>query len=102
MGAHTSGPWIAQDGTTSGREVIAPNAPKSKRVVARYGGPDRDMNSYLGAAGPEMLEALKNVQALISEAASTGFNHNDGDWPKRLFESQQVTSQAIRKAEGRT
>jgi hypothetical protein len=41
-------------------------------------------------------KALRNVQKLISEAAMTGFNHKDGDWPERLFESQQVTSAALK------
>ncbi len=49
-------------------------------------------------AAPDMLAALQNVQKLISEAAMTGFNHKDGDWPERLFLSQQVTSAAINKA----
>lgn len=46
----------------------------------------------------DMLSALLNVRALISEAAQTGFNWKDGDWAERLFESQQVTSAAIAKA----
>jgi hypothetical protein len=40
--------------------------------------------------------ALTNVRSLISEAAMTGFNHADGDWPERLFYSQQRTSQVLR------
>jgi len=52
-------------------------------------------------ASNAMLAALKNVNKLISEAAMTGFNCHDGDWAERLFASQQVTSAAIRKAEGR-
>lgn len=40
-------------------------------------------------------EALKNVRGLISEAAMTGFNHEDGNWPERLFHSQQMTSRAL-------
>lgn len=50
------------------------------------------------AAAPEMLDALRNVQKLISEAAMTGFNCKDGDWAERLFFSQQKTSAAIEKA----
>jgi len=40
--------------------------------------------------------ALTNVRSLISEAAMTGFNHADGDWPERLFYSQQRTSHVLR------
>ena len=49
-------------------------------------------------AAPDMLAALRNVQKLIAEAAMTGFNYKDGDWPERLFLSQQVTSAVIEKA----
>lgn len=49
-------------------------------------------------AAPDMLAALRNVNKIISEAAMTGFNCKDGDWPERLFESQQMTSAAIKKA----
>jgi hypothetical protein len=55
-------------------------------------------DARLIAAAPEMLEALRNVQKLISEAAMTGFNCHDGNWAERLFLSQQVTSAAIKKA----
>jgi hypothetical protein len=61
---------------------------------------NREENARLIAAAPEMYEALKNVQKLIAEAAMVGFNCNDGDWPERLFLSQQKTSTAIRKAQG--
>jgi len=49
-------------------------------------------------AAPDMLDALINVRRIISEAAMTGFNCKDGDWPERLFHSQQITSAAIKKA----
>lgn len=59
-----------------------------------------DPNARLIAAAPEMLAALLNVRKLISEAALTGFNYLEGDWPERLFASQAATSNAIRKATG--
>ena len=57
-------------------------------------------NARLIAAAPEILAALLDVRALISEAAQTGFNWKDGDWTERLYASQQVTSAAIAKALG--
>lgn len=51
------------------------------------------------AAFDAMLAALKNVNALVSEAALTGFNYGEGNWPEKLFHSQQQTSRAIRYAE---
>ena len=59
-----------------------------------------DANARLISAAPEMLVALANVQKLIAETALTGFNYKDGDWAQRLFESQQVTSRAIKAAVG--
>jgi hypothetical protein len=48
----------------------------------------------------ELVDAIKAVRALISEAAQTGFNCHEGDWTTRLFESQGLTHQLIAKAEG--
>ena len=42
-----------------------------------------------------MAEALEAVRGIISDAALTGFNWKDGDWPDRLFASQQKTSVAL-------
>lgn len=73
---HTEGPWIAEDGITPGRRVVAPNAPKTRRVVAHLGGKDREANSALVAAGPDMLVALKAVHEpyrhLTAEALKAG------------------------------
>lgn len=55
-------------------------------------------DARLIAAAPDLLDALRNVNQLISEAALTGFNCHDGDWAERLFHSQQATSAAIKRA----
>lgn len=47
----------------------------------------------------QALAQLRAVQKLISEAAMTGFNWQDGDWPQRLFESQQQTSAVLQLSE---
>lgn len=44
----------------------------------------------------EALTALRAVNKIVSDGAMTGFNWKDGDWPDRLFASQQGTSRAIR------
>ncbi len=49
-------------------------------------------NSY-----DDLVKALENVRAIISEGAMTGFNYKDGDWAERLFASQQMTSAALAK-----
>ncbi len=58
----------------------------------------RSGDASLIAAAPEMYEALLAVNKLIAEAALTGFNCHDGDWADRLYQSQQDTSAALRKA----
>lgn len=50
------------------------------------------------SAAPQMYDALLNVRSIVSEAAMTGFNWKDGDWPDRLFHSQQKTTAAIKAA----
>jgi hypothetical protein len=64
-----------------------------------------DMSAALTAALAvsgygEVVEALKSVRSLISEAAATGFNYKDGDWPERLYFSQQRTSTALSRITG--
>lgn len=61
---------------------------------------EHESNSKLISASPDMLEALLNVQKIIAEGASHGFNPSVGSWAIRLFESNQMTSNAIRKAGG--
>lgn len=59
-----------------------------------------EADARLISAAPDLLAALTNVRKLIAEAAMTGFNCHDGDWAERLFASQRVSSDAIRKATG--
>jgi hypothetical protein len=63
--------------------------------------PNSFADANLIAAAPDMHAALSAVNKLIAEAAMTGFNWKDGDWAERLFASQQATSAALRRAEGR-
>lgn len=97
--AHTPGPWKWSDGTleqdTPGNNGNVILGFYSSDGCTEIKNPD---DSRLIAAAPDMLEALQNVQKLISEAAMTGFNCKDGDWAERLFFSQQMTSKSIAKA----
>ena len=47
----------------------------------------------------EAYDALKQVNKIVSEAATEGFNCHAGDWAERLFYSQQATSNFLRKIE---
>lgn len=62
MSKVTEGPWIVQPGTTTGVEVVAPNAPKTRRVVARCGGKDREGNARFIAAAHDLAEAVKRLR----------------------------------------
>lgn len=57
-----------------------------------------DAYQLTAALVEQSLTALVNVNKIVSEAAMTGFNCKDGDWPERLFESQRLTSAAIKSA----
>lgn len=98
--AHTPGPWDTQGSDGWDSEITAEDG---RVVICTMEDLNEDdiANARLIVAAPDMLAALKSVNKLISEAAMTGFNYADGDWPERLFFSQQATSDAIAKAEGR-
>lgn len=49
----TRGPWVAVAGTTTGRQVIAPEQPKVRRNVAAVGGQNREANAALTRSDPE-------------------------------------------------
>lgn len=93
---HTPGPWRVGD---AGHTVFGPpnGAPSPKTIAPNLSHAD----ARLIAAAPDLLAALKNVRELIVEAAMTGFDYKNGNWPQRLFASQQVSSKAIAKAEGK-
>lgn len=94
-GKHTPGPWSqSRDLVLDSRGWSIARCMEGDEFI------DQEANARLIAAAPEMLAALASVNKLISEAAMTGFNYKDGDWPERLFLSQQATSAAIRKALG--
>lgn len=94
-GAHTAGPWAWN---SDGSQLYSKSAQQTiMRDVRWWNGQAADRP--LIEAGPELLEAIKLVRSIISEAAATGFNCHDGDWAERLFKSQAVTHAAVRKAE---
>jgi hypothetical protein len=52
----------------------------------------------LRALNAELVAALIMVRKIISDAALTGFNCHDGEWAERLFASQALTHDTVRKA----
>jgi hypothetical protein len=47
-------------------------------------------------AEQRLRAAAEATRALVSEAAMTGFNWNDGDWAERLFANQAVLTAALK------
>jgi hypothetical protein len=48
---------------------------------------------------PEVVEALKEVRAIIVDAAKEGFNPHAGDWANRLYASQGMSHDVVKRAE---
>jgi len=99
MSEHTSGPWVVfvDKGTDAAIFTVMPAGRHGEIATNIENGADAD----LIAAAPDMLAALHHVRKIIVEAAETGFNCHDGDWAERLFASQSITFDAVRKAEGK-
>lgn len=111
MKGYTEGPWFA-----IGNSVYR----RAKGELYEYGGGvagDRPLafvnagweedgypveaNANLIAAAPDMYEALVHIREIIMDGAQEGFNPLAGDWADRLFKSQWLSSQAVKKANPR-
>lgn len=107
---HTKGPWEYQsigahltDNELWPEFVVTNSCGTGIASVDGYHiGIDKEVeaNACLIASAPDLLEALELVHKIITEASETGFNYKNGDWPDRLFNSQQKTFKAIAKAKG--
>lgn len=108
--AHSPLPWAVKTEAYSWPQIVCPDPEDAEWpwIVAKCeGGCPNDKSGKNNAAfivracnaHYQMLEALKEVRALVGEAALTGFNWQDGDWPTKLFENQAKLSAAIRAAE---
>lgn len=103
--AHTPGGWQLADNDPTLIVTTHLFEDGNCRVIADVchpgnNAPEFEANARLIAAAPDLLTALQAVNKLIAEAAATGFNWQSGDWPEKLFNSQQATSTAIEKATG--
>lgn len=112
MSEHTKGPWKIKQGssyegeictiylTEPGYVTIASSNCLSGKGVAGLEelAEEAQANARLIAAAPDMLEALEYTRNIIREGLEVGFNPLHGDWADRLFESQGMTTKAIKKA----
>jgi hypothetical protein len=96
----TPRPWEISGYSDINGHYLHIGAPSSFTVLASMNDthPATIANARLIAAAPELYEALKAVNGIIAEAALEGFRHDVGDWADRLYNSQQATSRALRKA----
>lgn len=91
-----AGPWRAHQQEDGDWEVRAIINEQDHYVLLAF-----DQNEPVArqmAAAPDLLAALLHVRKLIAEAARTGFDCNNGDWPERLFASQTITLAAVEQA----
>lgn len=106
MSKTTPGPWLAERSAgTLIMQVVAPSAPRSKRVVARLGGADvRDGNARLIAAAPDMLDTERRLAAEVGGLRA--FEHEiraaigNTNWTL-LMQRLAEADAAIAKAEGK-
>jgi hypothetical protein len=110
---HTPGPWEA-GGLTRDRFVL-PGETEGEGIFSMgdvnifpptgHAGPVAiaagEANARLIAAAPELLAALIQVREIIVAGALTGFNCQSGDWATRLYESQSMSCDAVKKAGGK-
>ena len=45
----------------------------------------------------KIKQHLKHIREIICEAAKEGFNHNSGDWPEKLFNTNQMSALILDK-----
>jgi hypothetical protein len=124
MSKHTPGPWLAfeaqpgiyhiatepqQEGhyVSSGTEICVMFGGSSSSGYLAGGG-HIAANAHLVAAAPELLEACREMQALLFQVATVAWNSKTDDyWPFGLQEQvkQSVRNKkwdsAVAKAEGR-
>ena len=98
---HTPGPWVAEDGVNTGRRVVAPNAPKTRRVVAACGGMNRDGNANLIAAAPDLAADGKFLLDRLSDFESEISDEQAREWFGHVQPAIARFRAAIAKAEGR-
>ncbi len=96
---YTPGPFIAEQAEQGHFEVLAPNAPKTMRRVARLGGPNREANAMLFAAAPDMLAALRRAERFITNGIELGYIRIPS-MPDPAVETPGIIRAAIAKAEG--
>lgn len=66
----TKGEWLANNVTKNERQVRCPSSAAANFRICRLRGPDRDANSHLISAAPELYQALSDlVSSLETEHA---------------------------------
>lgn len=106
-GAHTPGPWVLDGHNLSSviRCTAERGSPEAKHLcgdyetIARYEGDNWAANARLGAAAPEMFEALRAAREFIANGIDLGFiRMPDADTPDPAHKTLPMIDAALAKA----
>lgn len=108
-GAHTAGPWLLnreQNGWDANAEYSLWSRGDDGVIhqIALFSAEYDDIkipakeNATLAMASPDLLGVVLEVRRLICEAAEEGFNPLKGTWAERLYKTQAVSYEAVKKA----
>lgn len=108
MSKHTPGPWVAHVSKVdedSGNEVMLIRSVDPLRGIASFEVLDEEdeANGRLIAAAPELLEALKLLQAIMSDSEGVAGYHRNGavmSWGESEDLNPEIITALIKKAEG--
>lgn len=99
---HSPGPWKLAYDKGSNRDIMTNNARVATAWLAYVTPEEYHANAHLIAAAPDLLEALRELDAAIDDEAL--YEPDDDEHAKaldRLIEAQKAARAAIAKAEGR-
>ena len=99
MSNHTPGPWVVQEPDPENKGSGLLVKPVPGQVVAEVDrGPEMVGNAHLIAAAPDLLAALREIYAEVTEDTA-GLTRND--YESIVLTIRDVAGAAIAKAEGR-
>jgi hypothetical protein len=79
--------------------VSNPQLPSEADLIAKATAgrlvPQDEVAKLIAAEREALINVLRKTNAIVAEAASTGFNPTSGDWAERLFANQQDITAAI-------
>lgn len=102
---HTPGPWAIRLGQSVVEIRTTAGLPIAQTTSGHYWqnfGPEAEANARLIAAAPDMLEALRHAEAILSYAPEMSTNKNGAGPNTSTHHALRLVRAAIAKAEGRS